>query len=203
MRFAPALGGASVEARLDGKAIEFPIRQSGAHWGPMSLCALLMMRALEVDLETALAALADFEPLAGRGAERGGPRRRRRLHPDRRELQRQPGVGGRRPRQPRSARERPGRRIVALTDMLELGSDAGAARGLAEPIEAAGIDLVFCAGPLMRLCGTRCRRLVAAPGPPDAAALAPALASRRSGAGDVVMVKGSNASRASVLMVAR
>ena len=42
-----------------------------------------------------------------------------------------------------------GRRIVALTDMLELGARVAAQRhaGLAAPILAAGVDLVFCAGP--------------------------------------------------------
>src|SRR5262249_38794404 len=44
-----------------------------------------------------------------------------------------------------------GRRIAVLGDMLELGS-AGADlhRGLAEPVLAHGVDLVFCCGALMR-----------------------------------------------------
>ena len=46
---------------------------------------------------------------------------------------------------------RNGRRIAALGDMLELGA-AGAElhRGLLDPVLAADVDLVFCAGPLMR-----------------------------------------------------
>src|ERR1019366_7111583 len=44
-----------------------------------------------------------------------------------------------------------GRRIAVLGDMLELGAQGvGLHRGLAEPIAAAGVDLVFCSGPLMR-----------------------------------------------------
>jgi len=43
-----------------------------------------------------------------------------------------------------------GRRIAVLGDMLELGSQgAEMHRSLAEPIEAAAVDLVFCCGPLM------------------------------------------------------
>ena len=43
-----------------------------------------------------------------------------------------------------------GRRIAVLGDMLELGpSGVGLHRALVDAIEEAGIDLVFCSGPLM------------------------------------------------------
>jgi len=43
-----------------------------------------------------------------------------------------------------------GRRIAVLGDMLELGAQGSALhRGLAAPVQAAGVDLVFCSGPLM------------------------------------------------------
>jgi len=49
------------------------------------------------------------------------------------------------------ARQVAGRRIVALTDMLELGAAApGYHAALAEPLADAEVDLVFCAGPLMK-----------------------------------------------------
>src|SRR5262249_23241648 len=61
--------GSRVAAVVDGLPTQFALRQSGAHWGPMSLCVLLMLRALDVELRTGIEALGDFAPLAGRGAE--------------------------------------------------------------------------------------------------------------------------------------
>jgi UDP-N-acetylmuramoyl-tripeptide--D-alanyl-D-alanine ligase len=199
VRFSPAPGGASVEARLDGRAVEFAIRQSAIHWGPMSLCALLMLRALDVDLETALAALGEFEPLAGRGAVStiriaGGAVT---LIDDSYNASPVSVIGA-----VASLGVRPasGRRIVALTDMLELGEAGPRLHAtLAEPIEKAGIDLVFCAGPLMRSLWDALPSGRRGAWAPDAATLAPALVEAVR-AGDTVMVKGSNASRADMLV---
>jgi UDP-N-acetylmuramoyl-tripeptide--D-alanyl-D-alanine ligase len=198
LRFAPAPGGASVEARIGDKRVEFPIRQSAAHWGPMSLCALLMMRALDVDLEVGLAALAAFEPLAGRGAERlvVGPRGAFTLIDD--SYNASP-VSVAAALANLGARSAAGRRIAVLTDMLELGAAAADRHAqLAAHAEAAHIDLVFCAGPLMR-------SLFDALPPSRRGAWAPAAADLLAGvaealsAGDVVMVKGSHDSKASVI----
>ncbi len=90
--FAASAHGAQITAVVRGETIHFPILQTGVHWGLNSLCVLLMLEALDVDRETALAALAEFEPIEGRGAERADPGPRRDLHPGRRELQRQSGV---------------------------------------------------------------------------------------------------------------
>ena len=86
-----------------------------------------------------------------------------------------------------------GRRIAVLTDMLELGARSARATTPAWPaeIEAAKVDLVFCAGPMMKcLCATRFRRLAKAAYAETAAELAPPLV-RAVEPGDVVMVKGS------------
>lgn len=94
------------------------------------------------------------------------------------------------------ARQASGRRIAVLTDMLELGEEAGRFhRELADPIDAARLDLVFCAGPLMKslwdaLPSTR------RGGYAGTAAELAALVVRAVEPGDVVMVKGSNGSRA-------
>ena len=48
-----------------------------------------------------------------------------------------------------------GRRIAMLGDMLELGPTGPALhRGLIEAVRANQIDLIYCCGPLMRICGT-------------------------------------------------
>lgn len=201
LRFSPAPGGASVEARIDGKAVEFPIRQSGAHWGPMSLCALLMMRALDVEQDTALAALGDFEPLAGRGAERrvavaGGSI----TLVD--ESYNASPVSVKAALANLGARSVSGRRIVALTDMLELGESAAARHAeLAEAVESARVDLVFCAGTLMKSLWEQLPKGRRGAWAGDADDLAPALVEALA-PGDVVMIKGSNASRASALVAA-
>ena len=200
LRFAPAPGGASVEARIDARRVEFPIRQSAPHWGPMSLCALLMMRALDVDLEVGLAALEAFEPLTGRGAERPllGPRGRFLLIDE--SYNASPvsvtaalvNLGG---------KAASGRRIAVLTDMLELGA-AGCDlhAGLAAPIEAAKVDLVFCAGPLMKALFDALPSHRRGAYAVDAEALLPMLVDAL-GPGDVVMVKGSRDSKAASVVV--
>ncbi|HEV7383329.1 MAG TPA: UDP-N-acetylmuramoyl-tripeptide--D-alanyl-D-alanine ligase, partial [Phenylobacterium sp.] len=68
--FQGADGHAVVQARFHGKGVDFPILQTGFHWGMNSMAVLLMLEALDVDLGDGLAALGSFEPLEGRGAER-------------------------------------------------------------------------------------------------------------------------------------
>jgi UDP-N-acetylmuramoyl-tripeptide--D-alanyl-D-alanine ligase len=88
-----------------------------------------------------------------------------------------------------------GRRIAVLGDMLELGPAAGELhRGLAEAVLAHGIDLVFCAGPLMdelwQTLPSQRRGARAA----TSAALEPAVLGAIK-SGDAVVVKGSLGSR--------
>ena len=193
--FQAADGMAQVRAELDGRGVDFPLLQTGLHWGLNSLAVILMLEALDVRLDLALTALSGFAPLTGRGAEH-----------------RVEGLRGAftlidesynaNPVSMASAiatlgqRSAAGRRIVALTDMLELGPDAPAFHaGLAEPIEAATIDLVFCAGPLMKSLWDALPPTRRGGYAETAAALAPKL-SEAVRAGDVVMVKGANGSRA-------
>lgn len=194
-------GHAVVQARLNGKALDFPILQTGLHWGLNSMAVLLMLEALDVDLDDGLAALGSFEPLAGRGAE----------------AQVRKGAGAftlidesynANPISMASAiatlgaRETAGRRIVALTDMLELGPEAEAFhRGLAEPLEAAAIDLVFCAGPLMKSLWDALPPTRRGGYAESAAELAPQVVQAVE-PGDVVMVKGSNGSKAGAIAAA-
>ncbi|WP_374532557.1 UDP-N-acetylmuramoyl-tripeptide--D-alanyl-D-alanine ligase [Phenylobacterium sp.] len=199
--FVPESGRAIVRARLHGKALDFPILQTGFHWGPNSMAVLLMLEALGVSLDDSLAALGAFEPLAGRGAERAV---------------RLPGgaftlIDESYNANPVSmaaafaslgARKAAGRRIVALTDMLELGPEGPAFHaGLAAPLDAAGVDLVFAAGPLMKSLWDALPPTRRGGYANTAAELAP-LVGAAVEPGDLVMVKGSNGSRAGAVAAA-
>ncbi|RZJ05773.1 MAG: UDP-N-acetylmuramoyl-tripeptide--D-alanyl-D-alanine ligase [Brevundimonas sp.] len=198
--FQPFEGGAKVTAELFGQTIDYGLSQSGFHWGPNSLCVLLMLDALDVPLETGLEALAAFQPLAGRGqtAVVAGPGGTFTLIDESynanplsmaagfRSLGVKPVTAG-------------GRRIVVLTDMLELGDQSRALHeGLAQAIDAAGLDMVHAAGIEMKaLYDTlpQSRRGLWRETAAELAAEADVLA----GPGDIVMVKGSNGSKASLV----
>lgn len=190
--------GAMVSVDLRGEALSFPIRQTGVHWGPNSLCVLLMLEALDVPRATALAALAAFAPIEGRGAEKtvripGGTFTLVDESYNANPVSMQAALktlGG---------RKVAGRRIVAMTDMLELGEDSGRFHAeLAGPIADANVDVVFLAGVHMKSLWEAL--------PPTRrggyAEVTEKLTAKLAGAiqpGDVVMVKGSNGSRAGVL----
>lgn len=200
LAFEPALGGAVVRAELFGKPLDFPLSQSGFHWGLNSLCVLLMLDALDVSLDTALKALADFQPLAGRGrvaivSAPGGTFTLIDESYNANPLSMAAGF--------RSLGARPvpsgGRRIVVLTDMLELGDQSRALHeGLAGPIDAAGLDLVHAAGPEMKQLYDVLPPARRGEWRETAAGLA-ADAATLAGQGDIVMVKGSNGSKASLV----
>ena len=199
--FSAAHGAASVRAVVHGQPVSYPLLQTGVHWGLNSLCALLALEAMDVDRATALGALADFAPLAGRGAEKTVRIRGGAFTLIDESYNANP-ISMTAAFRTLGARQARGRRIVVLTDMLELGPDAPAFHAaLAEPIAAANVDLVFCAGPMMKslwdaLPPTRRGGYAEA-----AVEVAPRVASAVE-PGDLVMVKGSNGSRASVIAAA-
>jgi UDP-N-acetylmuramoyl-tripeptide--D-alanyl-D-alanine ligase len=182
---------AQVQAELAGQPLTFTLRQTADHWGLTSLCVLLALHAMDVPQVTAIKALSTFEPLEGRGAEYavdGFTLIDESYNANPISMVSAIRTLGARPTK--------GRRIVALTDMLELGPQGPSFHAaLAKDIEAAGVDLVFCAGPLMKslwesLSATRQGGYAG-----SAAELAPRVAAAVR-PGDVVMVKGSNGSAA-------
>ena len=198
--FTPDPEGARVEAEILGRRRVFRLRQSGFHWGLNSLAVILMLDALDVPVETALAALSEFAPLAGRGQNRtiripGGAFLLIDESYNANPLSMTAGFAslGARPVAGR------GRRIVALTDMLELGEQSEALHaGLAGPIAAAGLDLVHTAGPHMRALHDALPAARRGLWRETAAELAEALKTEMR-PDDVIMIKGSNGSRASLI----
>jgi UDP-N-acetylmuramoyl-tripeptide--D-alanyl-D-alanine ligase len=199
--FQPHDTGARVRAELFGKTIDFQLAQSGFHWGLNSLCVLLMLDALDVPLDTALAALSEFQPLAGRGQTLivNAPGGAFTLIDESYNANPLSMAAGFRSLGARPLPATGGRRVVVLTDMLELGDQSEALHeGLAGPIDAAGLDLVHAAGPEMK------RLYDCLPGSQkglwrETAAELAAEAAMLVGRGDIVMVKGSNGSKASLV----
>ena len=189
---------AMIQARLQGRVLDFPILQTGRHWGSNSMAVLLMLEALEVGLDDSLAALGAFEPLAGRGAETTVRMAAGAFTLIDESYNANP-ISMASAIATLGARKAEGRRIVALTDMLELGPEAETFHaGLATALEAASIDLVFCAGPLMKSLWDALPPTRRGGYAEVASDLAPRLVQAVE-AGDVVMVKGSNGSKAGLL----
>ena len=193
-----------VRAEVFGRRIEYELGLPGEHSVMNSLAVLGAVEAAGADLDKALLELAKLSPLKGRGA---------------REEIALPG-GGRfeliddsynaNPSSLRAAvavlgSSRPGnggRRIAVLGDMLELGAEGERLHaGLAQPIEDAGIDLVFSCGSLMAALAEALPPALRGGHASDSQSLAPEVVAAL-GPGDVVLVKGSLGSRMAVVVEA-
>jgi UDP-N-acetylmuramoyl-tripeptide--D-alanyl-D-alanine ligase len=191
--------GTQVAAEFDGERITYDMIVSGRHWALNSVAALAAVRAVGADFHRAAGTLAKLDAPQGRGARRripvpGGsilvidesynasPAAVRVLAETMAQMH-QPvgGTGG-------------GRLIMALGDMLELGTSAPALHaGLAPSLKADEIDVVFTAGALMENLHKALPDDMRGGHAADSAALAPLItASVR--AGDVIAVKGSHSS---------
>ena len=193
----PAAAGGTVTAAIDGAEFDYEIAFSGRHWALNSVAVLACVHAAGAPVKLAARALRTVGPGAGRG-----------------ERVRIPVADGfcelidesynASPAAVRAAiatlaETTPlspgGRRLAVLGDMLELGEAAERWHAeLAGDLEAAGIDLVITAGPLMGHLHRALdpgRRGVHAPGSEDLTDILRA----ELRAGDVVLVKGSLGSR--------
>ncbi|MBW4034323.1 MAG: UDP-N-acetylmuramoyl-tripeptide--D-alanyl-D-alanine ligase [Proteobacteria bacterium] len=184
-------GGVSIVASILNRIVRLRLAAPGTHMAMNAVAALAAAVALGLDAEAAAAALDGFAPLPGRGAQRslrigGGTITL---------LDESYNASG---ASIRAALDvlalHPGRHIVVLGDMLELGDYADDEhRDLAAPV-AAVADLVFACGEKMRLLADDLPPACASHWAPTAADLAPSVRDALRD-GDVVLVKGSLGSR--------
>jgi UDP-N-acetylmuramoyl-tripeptide--D-alanyl-D-alanine ligase len=196
-------GHSTVRALVGGKLLDYSLGLPGAHWVMNSLAVLATILAAGADLRAATAEMATLKPLEGRGARQVLPL---------------PGGSfeliddayNANPASMRAAFEvlqktplgKGGRRIAVLGDMLELGQDSQRLHAkLAEPIEAAAIDLVYTCGPNMAALHDALPKARRGGHTADARSLAP-LAAAGLRPGDTVLVKGSQGSRMALVIEA-
>jgi UDP-N-acetylmuramoyl-tripeptide--D-alanyl-D-alanine ligase len=186
----------TVEARILGENVTYKLGAPGRHIVHNSLAVLAAAVLVGADLALAALALVNLKPAAGRGA-----RAKLRLpggsallidesyNANPASMAAAIALLGQAPVGKR------GRRIAVLGDMLELGPPgADLHRGLAAPLAAAGIDLVFCSGPSMRALWEALPSGRRGGYAETAAALEPAVLDAIRD-GDAVMVKGSLGSK--------
>ncbi len=144
-----AANGTRVTAKIIDDHVEYTLQIAGKHMAINSLSALLAVKLADGDAHAAAKALEKIEPIEGRG--------NREIVGDNITLINEsynaspiamnaafkvmamvdPGRGG--------------RRIAVLGDMLELGKRArDMHEGLAMPLQAAGVDLLYCCGKDMK-----------------------------------------------------
>ncbi|MBU6319602.1 MAG: UDP-N-acetylmuramoyl-tripeptide--D-alanyl-D-alanine ligase [Alphaproteobacteria bacterium] len=178
-----------------GAVVETELLAVGEHWAANAALAVLAAVASGIDARSAAQALSGYSPPPGRGTAET--------------LQLATGdpitlVDDSYNANPQSMRaafsglaRRPGRKVAVLGEMRELGEESAEWHsGLAEPLIAAGVSVVILSGGEMRHLAARLIR--EAPsievrmthGPEEAAATMNSLLL----SGDVVLIKGSNAS---------
>jgi UDP-N-acetylmuramoyl-tripeptide--D-alanyl-D-alanine ligase len=188
--------GSSVIAGVGTQRFPYRVGAPGEHYVKNSLAVLAALQAVGADPMRCLPALVQAVAPAGRGARsileaEGG----RVLLIDESYNANPASVRAALAAMATIPRADFPRRVAVLGDMLELGAAAaGLHRGLKEAVDAAGIDLVFACGPVMRLLFDDLKSAQQGAWAADSAQLAPHLLGAVA-AGDVVMIKGSLASR--------
>jgi UDP-N-acetylmuramoyl-tripeptide--D-alanyl-D-alanine ligase len=193
----------TVEARILGQQVTYKLGAPGKHLVLNSLAVLAAASLVGTDLALAALALDNLKPASGRGARAtlrlpGGSA----LLIDESYNANPASMAAAIALLGQAAVGKHGRRIAVLGDMLELGAQGvGLHRALAAPIQAAGVDLVYCSGPLMRALWEALPTSRRGGYAETAAVLQPAvLAVLRDG--DAVMVKGSLGSKMGPLVKA-
>jgi UDP-N-acetylmuramoyl-tripeptide--D-alanyl-D-alanine ligase len=199
-RFEPEATFSRVSVSLLGQELNFRLGAPGRHMAVNALAVLLAARAVGVDFGAIADSLAEVAPAQGRGTRES--LRRDRDDPESGFLLIDESYNAN-PASMRAALQllgaaQPageGRRVAVVGDMLELGPTAPALHAaLRDDIERDAVDLVFAAGPLMRHLFDALPPEKRGAWAETAAALEPIVAAALR-SGDVVMVKGSNASK--------
>ena len=196
VRYALQPEGSTVEAIVLGEPVTYKLGAPGYHLVHNSLAVLAAASLAGADLALAALALADFKPSAGRGTRAtlsvpGGSA----LLIDESYNANPASMAAAIALLGQAPAGKRGRRIAVLGDMLELGpAGADLHRSLAGPLEKAGVDLVFCSGPLMHALWEALPSNRRGGYAVTAAELEPAVLEAVHD-GDVVMVKGSLGSK--------
>lgn len=194
-------GVSRVSAEIDGHALDYRLGAAGRHWALNSLAVLAAVSAAGADVDAAAAAMATVTAPKGRGARH-----------------RVPLAGGSFTLFDDSYNASPvsmeaaftllaavvpgegGRRIAILGDMLDLGAETPQLHAaLAAGLVAAGIDLVCTAGDHMIHLEDALPRRMRGGHDGSAERLFP-LVRNLIGPGDVVLIKGSQGSRMSLIV---
>ncbi|MCP8937176.1 UDP-N-acetylmuramoylalanyl-D-glutamyl-2,6-diaminopimelate--D-alanyl-D-alanine ligase [Alsobacter sp. SYSU M60028] len=192
-----------VEASVHGSAVAYRLGSPGRHVALNSLCVLAVCAGLGADVTLAALALAHVRPPSGRG-ERivlSAPGGDMALYDESynanpASMRAALSILGQAPLGPG------GRRVAVLGDMLELGPEGPALHaGLAPAIADAGVDVVFCAGPLMKNLFDALPAARRGAWASSASELEPAVVAAVR-AGDAITVKGSNGSRTATIVAA-
>ncbi|NWG71769.1 MAG: UDP-N-acetylmuramoyl-tripeptide--D-alanyl-D-alanine ligase [Parvularculaceae bacterium] len=191
----------AIKATILGRPVSYALGAPGLHQAVNSLAVLAAVLAIDAPLDPAIAALARHLPAEGRGARReialaGGGKAT--LIDE--SYNANPAsmaaalalLGAAKPRGK-------GRRIAVLGDMLELGPEGPTLHAsLAPALSAARVDRLFVAGTLMARLFDAAPAGMRAAAAPDAAGLVAAVLGELED-GDIVVVKGSNGSKVSLV----
>ncbi|CAM3503015.1 UDP-N-acetylmuramoyl-tripeptide--D-alanyl-D-alanine ligase [Paracoccus nototheniae] len=181
-------------ARITGETVDFTLATTGRHFAMNAVGVLAALTAAGADLAQTAAHLSNWQPPKGRGAveDLDGLR----LIDDAFNANPASLSAG----LAMLAALEGGRRVVILGDMLELGADEIALhRAVADDPAMAAVDLVHCAGPLMRHLHAALPEAKRGLWTETAGELA-ARTHELVTAGDTLLVKGSKSSRISTVV---
>lgn len=189
-------GSSKITADILGEKITFTLGAPGRHQAMNALAVLAAATLVGANLETVSTALAGFGAGAGRGAHKeifldGAVVTVIDESYNANPVSMAASISLLGVCEP----ERSGRRIAVLGDMLELGAEAMAFHaGLSENLIAAGVDRLYSVGPLMENLFAVAPSTIRAASGQSVAEIAPLLLEDLRD-GDIILVKGSNASK--------